>query len=85
MEDEPKNTTISTRILIYRYCMIITLTQMIILHYQFKEILHLKASKTNLLMSLILESRVLPHYHTIPHFDALKIYSCGKHCKKRRN
>ena len=21
---------------------------------------------------------------TIPHFDALKIYSCGKHCEKRR-
>ena len=24
------------------------------------------------------------HYHTMPHFDALKIYSCGKHCEKRR-
>ena len=23
--------------------------------------------------------------HTVPHFDALKIYSCGKHCVKRRN
>ena len=22
------------------------------------------------------------HYHTLPHFDALKIYSCGKHCEK---
>ena len=21
----------------------------------------------------------------MPHFDALKIYSCGKHCEKRRN
>ena len=27
----------------------------------------------------------LTHYHTMPHFDALKIYSCGKHCEKRRN
>ena len=23
------------------------------------------------------------HYHTMPHFDALQIYSCGKHCEKR--
>ena len=28
---------------------------------------------------------VLTHYHTIPHFDALKIFSRGKHCEKRRN
>ena len=21
----------------------------------------------------------LTHYHTMPHFDALKIYICGKH------
>ena len=27
----------------------------------------------------------LAHHHTVPHFDALKIYSCGKHCEKRRN
>ena len=27
----------------------------------------------------------LTHYHTIPHFDALEIYSCGNHCEKRRN
>ena len=27
----------------------------------------------------------LTHYHTILHFDALKIYSFGKHCEKRRN
>ena len=27
----------------------------------------------------------LTQYHTIPHFDALKIYSCGKHCEKRKN
>ena len=27
----------------------------------------------------------LTHHQTMPHFDALKIYSCGKHCEKRRN
>ena len=27
----------------------------------------------------------LTHYHTMLHFDTLKIYSCGKHCEKRRN
>ena len=27
----------------------------------------------------------LTYYNTIPHFDALKIYSCRKHCEKRRN
>ena len=25
----------------------------------------------------------LTHYHTLRHFDTLKIYSCGKHCEKR--
>ena len=29
--------------------------------------------------------KILTNYHTTPHFDALKIYSCGKHCEKRRN
>ena len=28
---------------------------------------------------------ILNHYYTIPHFDALKIYNCRKHCEKRRN
>ena len=27
----------------------------------------------------------LTHCHKMPHFDALKIYSCRKHCEKRRN
>ena len=27
----------------------------------------------------------LTHYHTRPHFDAVKVYSCGKHCEKRIN
>ena len=26
----------------------------------------------------------LTHYHTMPHSDALKIYSCRKHCDKRQ-
>ena len=25
----------------------------------------------------------LTHYHTMPHFEALKIYSCGRHCEKK--
>ena len=29
--------------------------------------------------------RNLTYYHTMPHFDSLKIYSCGKHHEKRRN
>ena len=33
-------------------------------------------------MSLLIYST---HYHTLPHFDALKIYSCGKHFEKGRN
>ena len=28
---------------------------------------------------------LLTYYRTMPHFDALKIYSYGKHCEKRRN
>ena len=31
------------------------------------------------------KSNSLIHYHTMPHFDALKIYSCGKYCEKRIN
>ena len=27
----------------------------------------------------------LTHYHTMPYFDALKMYKCGKHCEERRN
>ena len=27
----------------------------------------------------------IPHYHTMPHFDTVTIYSSGKHCEKRRN
>ena len=27
----------------------------------------------------------LTHYHTMPHFNALKIHSCRKKCEKRRN
>ena len=28
------------------------------------------------------EMWLLTHYHTMPHFDALKINSCGKNCEK---
>ena len=28
---------------------------------------------------------LLSHYPTMLHFDTLKIYSCGRHCDKRRN
>ena len=35
--------------------------------------------------TLIDTSCTLTHYHTMPHFDALKINSCGKHCEKRKN
>ena len=32
-----------------------------------------------------LVGKVLTHYHIMPHFDLLKIYSCGKLREKRRN
>ena len=28
---------------------------------------------------------LLTYYHIMLHFDALKIYGCGKHCEKSRN
>ena len=43
---------------------------------------HLRTKELNMIKSLEL---YLTHYHTLRHFDALKIYSCGKHCEKRRN
>ena len=27
----------------------------------------------------------LTHYHTMQHFHTIKIYSCGKHCERKRN
>ena len=37
-------------------------------------------------LTVMMVSTVLStHYHTIPHFDGLSIYSCRKHCEKRRN
>ena len=33
----------------------------------------------------LLFGKGLTHYHKTPHFDALKIQSCWKHCEKRRN
>ena len=32
-----------------------------------------------------IQSLPLTDYHTIPHFDPIKIYSYGKCCGKRRN
>ena len=41
---------------------------------------------TNMRLELRLEkSAMIVPYRTIPRFDALKMYSCGKHCMKRRN
>ena len=31
----------------------------------------------------LLFHNILIHYHTILHFDELRIYSCGKHCEKK--
>ena len=31
------------------------------------------------------KSLLFTHYHTMPHFDALNIDSCGKHCEKKEN
>ena len=43
-------------------------------------------SNTNFVVSkILLCCKELIHYLTMPHFDALKIYSCWKHCEKRRN
>ena len=42
------------------------------------------ANDFNLITSKIL-SFGLTHYHTMPHSEALKMYSCGKHYEKRRN
>ena len=33
----------------------------------------------------LLFGKELTNYHTIVHFEVLKMYSCGKHCEKRRN
>ena len=33
----------------------------------------------------ILFRKCINHYHAVPHFVALRIYSCGKNCEKRRN
>ena len=40
---------------------------------------------TSLIDYKLLKRVKLTQYHTIPHFDELNIYSCGKHCEKRRN
>ena len=38
--------------------------------------------KTPMYMYLVcFHQTFLTHYHTIPHFDALNMYICGKHCE----
>ena len=42
------------------------------------------------IISLVIEDTLNPDklfnpLQTMPHFDVLKIHSCGKHCEKRRN
>ena len=39
----------------------------------------------NLLFTMFKFCVCITHYHTTTHFDALKIYSCGKHWEKKRN
>ena len=39
----------------------------------------------NISLNHALSKGGLTHYHIMPHFDAIKIYSCRKHCEKRRN
>ena len=48
-------------------------------HSVFKRLVSQKRQKVSLC------GNGFTHYHTMPHSDALKIYSCGKHCEKRRN
>ena len=39
----------------------------------------------DILLGFMYPRNALTHYHTMPYFDALKIYNCGKHHEKRRN
>ena len=36
-------------------------------------------------LGYFLDFMYLTNYHKMPHFDAQKIYNCGKHSEKRRN
>ena len=49
------------------------------------EALHQSRIQQTGITGSIVKQTVLTHYHTMPQFDALKIYSCGKYCEKRRN
>ena len=49
---------------------------------------HTQNCHSNKYVSLLARQKTgkwLTHYHTMPHSEARKIYSCGKHCEKRRN
>ena len=41
-----------------------------------------KACFTRPIKTRLLKTGFLTHYLTVPHFDILKMYSCGKHCEK---
>ena len=52
----------------------------------FKKLVRASPSAFDLDKSKILSHGTgLTHYHTLPHFGAPKVHSCGKHCEKRRN
>ena len=38
-----------------------------------------KSKQNGSRIHLNINDTILAHYHTMPYFDALKIYSCGKH------
>ena len=48
----------------------------------FKKGFSLRVVKTQ---DCMINGKGLTHYHTMPHFEALKIYGCGKNCEKSRN
>ena len=48
--------------------------------------LSMRGHKNGIYASIEIRSTtVLTHDDTMPHFDTLKIYSCGKHCEKKRD
>ena len=40
------------------------------------------ANALNIKSKILSFGKELTHYRTMPHFEALQIYSCGKHCEK---
>ena len=55
-------------------------------HFSNNKFVVCKINALNLVKVKILSfGKHLTHYHTVPHFNTLKTYSCGKLCEKRRN